>query len=136
MMSGQWAAAAREEQVALNGAYAPKATRHIDLNAAPYNALPGEDITDALQQAVNDACATEESCRLYFSRTGETYYINGPIQTGTTFDHTYEGQILIPPVLAAKQFWPGPSSPRRSWHLESLFSTCFMPWQLVTHYWC
>ena len=66
----------------------------IDLCSAPYNKRPGDDVTDALQAAVN-ALAAGGGGEVFFSRSG-VYTMDGPQQTGTVLGHDYSGQVLLP----------------------------------------
>jgi hypothetical protein len=88
-----------------NGEYVPITAPLIDLTAAPYNAVPGADITAALQAAVNTATLTNGGVDIFFSKPGQ-YLLNGAQQTGTAFGYAYSGQILFPAFSDADQRWP------------------------------
>lgn len=74
---------------------------HIDLCAAPYSLDPGDDATDALNDALAAIGAALVSSRIYFSKPGD-YTLNGALQTGTVLGYTYNGQVLFPGVLGDK----------------------------------
>ena len=67
----------------------------LDLCRAPYNCVPGTDITTALQAAVN-LCSTANTDGNIYASTPGVYLINGAVQTGTAFGYSYAGQILFP----------------------------------------
>lgn len=76
-------------------------TASVDLCNSTYNATPGQDITAALQTALNWIAANSPNGgEIYFSKPG-TYLINGAQQTGTAQSYSYSGQILIPAVALA-----------------------------------
>jgi hypothetical protein len=76
--------------------FAPLGTKVIDICAAPYNAAPGQDVTTALQNAIN-AAVTAGGGDIVFSKAG-TYLLNGAPQTGTALTYAYNGQVLFPAV--------------------------------------
>lgn len=69
----------------------------VDLCAAPYNLVPGDDATTALQTACNEAATAEQNRTIIFSKAGR-YTINGAQQSGTAFTYAYSGQVIFPAV--------------------------------------
>lgn len=90
---------------ALSATFAALPSTSIDL-CAKYGVKPGDDITTALQSAINTIAASGQSGDIWVSKVG-TYLINGAPQTGsvtvtdpevpaTTATYAYNGQILFP----------------------------------------
>lgn len=69
----------------------------VDLCEAPYNLVPDDDATVALNTALAAVGESGVSSRIYFSKPGD-YTLNGDLQTGTVLGYTYNGQVLFPAV--------------------------------------
>lgn len=70
----------------------------IDLCRGPYSAAPGQDITTALQSAINAINSSNKDGTIYFSQPG-VYNISGALQagnSGTSPTAAYCGQVLYP----------------------------------------
>lgn len=90
----------------LSATYASKPSVSIDLCGAPYNCVPGDDITAELQAAVTAIHAFAKSGEVVISKVG-TYLLDGPLQTGTVTvsdpegiepdrSYTYAGRVVFP----------------------------------------
>lgn len=77
----------------------------VDLNATPYNAVPGQDVTTLLQKVINTVNLTNGGVDIFFSTPGQ-YLLNGPQQTGNAEGYAYSGQILFPAFSDLTQRWP------------------------------
>ncbi|HVA88894.1 MAG TPA: hypothetical protein VNL71_03545, partial [Chloroflexota bacterium] len=67
----------------------------IDLCRAPYGVLPGEDVTAALQSAIEAVVKTGLSGEVYFSVPGVYHLYEAP-KTGEALGYKYAGQVLFP----------------------------------------
>lgn len=74
-----------------------QSTVEIDLCRAPYNLVPGTDITSVLQAAIDALVVPGAAITFYFSVPG-TYNISGAVRTGSVGGSSYAGQILLPGI--------------------------------------
>ncbi|HEU5026607.1 MAG TPA: hypothetical protein VFV01_16950 [Spirillospora sp.] len=95
-------------RVALGAAFVAHDAQVIDLCSAPYNLSPGDDITSAMQSAINTIATSGQSGTIRISKVG-AYTMNGALQTGSYTGsagvnagqgggqtHTWNAQVLFP----------------------------------------
>jgi len=84
---------------AYNAGNALSSPASIDICRA-YGVVPGNDVTAAIQGALNTLATAGTGGEVVISIPG-TYTINGALQSATVLGYTYNGQILVPAVSAS-----------------------------------